>query len=135
MTEELRIPAAMMREMIEHALVERPLESCGLVAGRAGRPLRFYPTRNADQSPVRYSIHPEDLLHATLDIERRCEDLWAIFHSHPQSEAYPSHTDIRLAFYPESIYLIASLLHPEQPVLRGYRILGQDVRELAIRFE
>lgn len=133
MAEELRIPAAMIAEMVEHALAERPLESCGLVAGRDGTPLRFYPTRNADQSPVRYSIHPEDLLRVTLDMERRGEDLWAIFHSHPQSEAYPSHTDIRLAFYPESIYLIASLLHPERPVLRGFRIRGQDVRELAVQ--
>ena len=36
-------------------------------------------------------------------------DLLGIFHTHTLSEAYPSETDLRLAFFEESLYLLMSL--------------------------
>ena len=42
-------------------------------------------------------------------------ELWAIYHSHTHSEAYPSETDRRLAFYPEARYMVLSLADREQP--------------------
>lgn len=121
--------------MIAHAEAGTPLETCGIVAARDGRPVRFYPAVNAARSPVRYNIDPADLLRITLDIEREGTALWAIFHSHPATEAYPSQTDIRLAFYPEAIYLICSLAEPGRPVLRAFRIRDLRVTELEVAAE
>ena len=55
----------------------------------------------------------------------------AIYHSHTASPAYPSQTDINLATYPDSIYLIVSLAEGEQP-LRGFRIDDGEVSEVEL---
>ncbi|HEX6988859.1 MAG TPA: M67 family metallopeptidase [Bacillota bacterium] len=127
--EPVRLPAGMRRQMVAHALAEAPLEACGIVAGRGGRGTRFYPTGNAERSRTRYSVPPAELLRITREIERRDEVLYGIFHSHPETEAYPSATDIRLAFYPDSYYLILSLADPDRPVLRAFTIRAGHVAE------
>jgi len=124
------LPLHMRRAMLAHALAEAPLEACGIVAGCDGRPLRFIPTANAAQSPVRYEIAPRDLLRITIEVESAGECIWAIFHSHPTTAAYPSATDIRLAFYPEALYLIASLVG--EPGLRAFHIIDGQVREVGL---
>ncbi len=118
--------------MLAHAVAGLPLEACGIVVGRGEEPLRFVATANAAASPTRYEIAPRDLLRITLEVEGSGEAIWAIFHSHPTSAAYPSATDIRLAFYPEAIYLIASLVDPARPDLRGFRIIEGQVIEVAL---
>ena len=60
-------------------------------------------------------------------IYRECDEKrWSflvIYHSHTASEAYPSPTDIRLAFWPEAYYALVSLERPDEPVVRAFRIL------------
>lgn len=125
----ITIPRALVDQMVEHARRWAPLEACGLVAGKGGTATRFFPTENADRSPVRYTIPPLEILRITREIDRAGEELLAIFHSHPASEAYPSATDVRLAFYPDSFYLILSLKDPERPVLRAFRIREGRITE------
>ncbi len=127
--EVLVLPADVRAAMVAHARAEAPLEACGLLGGRGNRAERFYPTRNAAHSPVRYEVEPADLLAVTMDLDASGGELWGVFHSHPQTEAYPSQTDLRLALYPEAVYLICSLADPQRPVLRGYRLEGTEVRE------
>ncbi len=50
-----------------------------------------------------------DLLRIVTDIEDADEDVLAIYHSHTQSPAFPSRTDVDLAFWPDAAYLIVSL--------------------------
>ena len=50
----------------------------------------YHPARNAEASPLRYTVHPDDLLRITLAIDDAGEDLLAIFHSHTRSPAVPS---------------------------------------------
>ncbi len=126
------VPAVLREAMIAHALAERPLEACGLIGGAGRQAVRFHPTRNALQSPTRYDVEPADLLRVTMAIEAEGLGLWGIFHSHPATVAYPSATDIRLAYYPDAYYLICSLADPAAPVLRAFRILEGTVREVAI---
>ena len=45
-----------------------------------------------------------------IEIEENGWSLGAIYHSHTRSPAYPSQTDVNLAFYPDSLYLIVSLV-------------------------
>jgi proteasome lid subunit RPN8/RPN11 len=131
------IPAALADELFEHALREAPDEACGILAGdrswaKGGVPLRFYPTKNADRSPYRYRIDPEQQLRVMLEIDDRDEVVWGIFHSHTHTPAEPSATDRRLAFYAGTLYLIASLIDPAQPELRGWTIVGEDVGEVEL---
>jgi proteasome lid subunit RPN8/RPN11 len=62
-------------------------------------------------------------------MDERGWDLWGIYHSHTHSEAYPSETDVKLAFYPEARYLLMSLADRANPVLRAFRIDEGGVTE------
>ena len=72
---------------------------------------------------------PRDLFRILRELERSGRELVGIFHSHPATAAYPSATDVQLAFYPEACYLILSLADPERPVLRAFRIAEGRVSE------
>lgn len=131
------IPPELREAMLRHAIAERPLESCGLIGGTGAAARRFWVARNAAASPVRYEVEPRDLLATTLEMEDAGLQLWGIFHSHPTTEAYPSQTDIRLAYYPDAYYLIASLAGLSDAdgtgaVLRAFRIVGTRVDEVEI---
>ena len=128
----LWLAAGLRGAMCAHARRERPLEACGLLAGEGVRASAFFPTRNALASPTRYDIAPQDLLRVTMDLEARGQGIWGIFHSHPTTAAYPSPTDVRLAFYPEAYYLICSLADPAAPVLRAFRITDGQIQEYAL---
>ena len=116
-------------EIVRQAQEEFPNEACGLIAAKEGRGVRVYPMRNADASPVTYRLDPNEQLEVFNDIDEQGFELWAIYHSHTHSEAYPSETDRRQAFYPEARYLIVSLENRDEPVIRGFRIIEGDVME------
>jgi [CysO sulfur-carrier protein]-S-L-cysteine hydrolase len=62
-------------------------------------------------------------------------ELGGIYHSHPRSPAFPSQADIRLALYPDAVYVIVGLAHQE-PDVRGYRIRDGHVdAEPLVAFE
>jgi proteasome lid subunit RPN8/RPN11 len=77
-------------------------------------------------------IDPEEQLRVWTGIDDADEVIWGIFHSHVASPAEPSPTDIELAFYPGSLYLICSLADPLQPVIRAWTIEGGHVEEVAL---
>ncbi len=104
------------------------MEACGLMGGKAGAVHRVYLLANQENSAVNYRIDPREQLRVMNDIWGRGEELVAIFHSHPASPAYPSKTDIELAYYPESAYLIISLA-AEDPSCRVFRITEGRVGE------
>ncbi|HEU0074052.1 MAG TPA: Mov34/MPN/PAD-1 family protein, partial [Dehalococcoidia bacterium] len=47
----LRLPQAMIDEMIAHATEDLPNECCGIIAGKEGTATRFYRTKNSEASP------------------------------------------------------------------------------------
>lgn len=118
-----------LEEMIAHARMERPLEACGILAGRNGCAVRLYRARNADQSCVSYRLEPEEQYRIFMDIEKQGLDILAIYHSHPSSSPIPSETDLKQAYYPEAIYLVVSLADPEQPQVRAFRIVDDEFTE------
>jgi len=66
-----------------------------------------------------------------LDLDDRGEEVWGIVHSHVASPAVPSVTDIGLAFYPESLYLVCSLAGAE-PELRAWTIRDGAASEVGL---
>jgi len=134
----LAIPRSVAEAMIAHARAELPNEACGLVAGSLvdGRASAYHPARNAEASPLRYTVHPEDLVRITFAIDDAGDDLVAIFHSHTHSPAIPSATDRRTAMYPEQFYVLATLADPDAPperVLRAWRIHQGHAFEVPLR--
>ena len=123
--------------MLTHSHAELPNEACGILSGSLadGIASSFHPARNAEASPLRYSVHPEDLVRIVFEIEDAGRDLVAIFHSHTRSAAVPSATDRRAAMYPDAFYVLASLADPEaspESALRSWRIHGGQSFEVPL---
>jgi proteasome lid subunit RPN8/RPN11 len=122
------------KEIVEQGLREFPNECCGVVAAAAGVPVKVFAMTNADASPVTYRLDGREQLRVFDEIDQQGWDLWAIYHSHTHSEAYPSDTDLRLAFYPEARYILLGLADREAPQMRSFTIVDGEIteRELTI---
>ncbi len=118
----------------------RPAACVGGTAPAAdgGRPTRWFPTRNREASPLRYEIHPDDLLRVTVAIDDADEVVWGIVHSHVRSAARPSATDVGLALYPDALHVLVSLSGREvDPAtgaesVRAWRIVDGRVFEVVV---
>jgi proteasome lid subunit RPN8/RPN11 len=122
------------KEIVEQGLREFPNECCGVVASAAGVPVKVFAMTNVDASPVTYRLDGREQLRVFDDIDEQGWDLWAIYHSHTHSEAYPSETDLRLAFYPEARYILLGLADRDDPQMRSFTIVDGEIseRELTI---
>jgi [CysO sulfur-carrier protein]-S-L-cysteine hydrolase len=135
----LKLPQAMIDEMVQHALEDLPNECCGIITGKDGTAAQLYRTRNSEASPFRYSIDPRDILRVERDIDDAGLQVLVIYHSHVASEAYPSPTDVRLSqwqgtdppvdLYPGAYYVLVSLQDRDKPVVRAFTITRGEVEE------
>jgi proteasome lid subunit RPN8/RPN11 len=134
----IQVPSSVRDELIAHARAGLPNEACGLLAGSNGstsgvegsvRAERFFPMANADSSPMTFRLDPKEQLQVFDLIDELGMDLVGIVHSHTHTEAYPSPTDRRQAFYPEAHYVLVSLADRNNPVLRAFTIRGGEVHE------
>jgi len=125
----LTLPRAFIDEMIAHALEDAPNECCGIIAGQDGRAVKLFRAHNAEASPYRYNVDPKDLFRIHRECEENGWEFIVIYHSHTASEAYPSATDVRLAFWPETYYVLVSLMDRERPAVRAFRIEDGRVSE------
>jgi proteasome lid subunit RPN8/RPN11 len=130
-----RLDRATHDALIEHARSDFPYEVCGLLAGVDGRLTRHYRIPNAARSMTFYNMEPRALLAAMNDIDDNEWDLIGIYHSHTHTEAYPSATDVELAFYAEAVYLIVSLQDRERPHVRAFDIVEGVVTERTLVIE
>jgi proteasome lid subunit RPN8/RPN11 len=132
----VRIAQSLLDEIVAHARDDTPNECCGMVAGSNDAATRVYRARNAEASPFRYMIHPQDQFRITMEIEDRGEEIAAIYHSHTKSPAQPSQTDINLAEnWPDPLYLICSLADSQAPDVRAFEIRDGRVDEVALNVE
>jgi len=123
------LDGVLYEEIVEQALREFPNECCGLIASEADVPVKVFPMTNADASPATYRLDGKEQLKVFDELDERGWDLWGIYHSHTHSEAYPSETDTRLAFYPEARYLVLSLQDRSEPVMRSFWIRDGQITE------
>ena len=119
------------RALEEHAIKSRPAECCGLLSGTGRLITGHHPLRNGAARPeTRYFATPEDLFAAMRRIREAGEALLGIYHSHPRTPAYPSSSDVEMAFYPEAFYFIISL--EPRIDLRAFRIDGCRIEDIEV---
>jgi [CysO sulfur-carrier protein]-S-L-cysteine hydrolase len=128
----VRIPRALIDEIVAHAREEAPNECCGMIASRDGEAVQVHRARNAAASPLRYELDGMEQYRIQTAIEDAGLDLGAIYHSHTRSEPYPSQTDVNLAFYPDSLYVIVGVA-AEEPEVRAYRIVEKQISEAELQ--
>jgi proteasome lid subunit RPN8/RPN11 len=121
------IPAAVRRELEQHARAEAPNEACGLLAFRGGVAERYLPGENELASPFRFRLKPGDPNDFFLEDEGYQV---AVFHSHPNDSAEPSRTDLaNIGLWTGQPYFILAL---ETGELRGWLIEDSRVDELEL---
>lgn len=115
----------------EHARREHPVECCGLVSGSNGLITDIHQLRNDAETPeTRYFATPEELFAAMRRIRDSGQSLLGVYHSHPRTPAYPSASDVEMAFYPEAFYFIISLEPSVE--LRAFKIEDSKIEDVEI---
>ncbi len=125
------IPKEIYDEMLAHAHSEYPNECCGLLAGKESQVTKLYRMTNTHHSPVSYFMDPKEQFTVFKDIRTEGTEMLAIYHSHPHTLAYPSSTDVGLAYYSDSLYIIISLERRDHPVVNAYRIIEGKITQEA----
>jgi proteasome lid subunit RPN8/RPN11 len=128
----IRIPAHILDGIIAQARNELPDEACGLLVGSENEIRKRYPLTNIDHSPEHFSFDPKEHFAVLREARRDGMHIIAAYHSHPESPARPSQEDIRLAFDPDMLYIILSLLEKDNPVIRAFSIKAGEVTEVEI---
>ena len=72
---------------------QKPNEACAILFGKNNKVLDIFLTENIEESPVNFTISNEQLIEGYKIAEDKKMDVIGIFHSHPNSDAFPSNTD------------------------------------------
>ncbi len=118
----LRITRSVYEAMLAHLQAVYPLEGCGILGGVGDTAGQHVAIDNILQSPVAYEMDPLQQIQAMMTIEAQGQEIIAIYHSHPAGPAHPSPTDVALAYYPDSVYVIVSLTDQTAPTVGAFRI-------------
>lgn len=129
----LEISQNFVDAIIAQSRAEYPDECCGVILGPtgSGKAARLKPMINAAHSPTFYEFDSKDLLALYREIDDNDEEIVVIYHSHTETEARPSRTDIAYASEPLAHYVLVSTREAIAPAIefRSFRIIDGDVTE------
>ncbi len=118
--------------LANHASNEKPNESCAVLFGTLDSQKttvkEIFLTENIDKSPINFTISNEQLIKCYKTAEEKKIEVVGIFHSHPNSEAYPSDTDKKFMYSNPVVWVIYSGITNE---FKAY-VLESDIVEISI---
>ncbi len=134
----LQISRTIADAILQQSRDEYPDECCGVVLGPIGsdKAERLKPMVNAAHSPTFYEFDPKDLLALYREADDNDEELVVIYHSHTETEAHPSRTDIAYAGEPGAHYVLVSTREEIAPAteFRSFRIVDGVVTEEPVTY-
>jgi len=137
--EAVHIPRKLINQILEQAQQSPGKEICGLVSSRNSshnQPVHCYPIANTSTEPNhRYLMDPRQQIDTFRIMREREEELYAIYHSHPESPALPSAEDLQQASYPEALHIIISMNTEGTLQLRGFRLKADTATAVDIVIE
>jgi len=121
MTQTISIPRTLANRLLTLAQLTPEVEVCGLISTDTNHQYRVYPIENISGTAHSvFEMHPQQQIDAFRKIRENQQNLFAIFHSHPQSDAIPSNKDIKDAAYRDALNIIISLNTRGVLDMRGY---------------
>jgi proteasome lid subunit RPN8/RPN11 len=124
----MRIPKEIIETIFAQGQREAPNEACGYLIGTAGEARKAIPMTNVDGSPEHFSLDPREQFAALRQARAEGLAILAVYHTHPATPARPSAEDIRLAYDPAVVYVIASLV-PGRREVKAFHIRQGTVTE------
>jgi len=112
----------------ENAEKEKPNESCAILFGNGNLVSEVFLTKNIEESPINFTISNEQLIQGYNRAEEKKMEVIGIFHSHPDSEAYPSNTDKKFMHSNPVVWVIYSGINKN---FKAY-ILESEIIEISI---
>ena len=106
--QKIILSQSIKRILTKHAENEIPNESCAILYGSKENGSEVFLTKNIEESPVNFTISNEQLIQGYKIAEEKKLDVIGIFHSHPNSEAYPSNTDKKFMHSNPVVWIIYS---------------------------
>jgi len=132
----LEISRRFVDAILDQSRAEYPDEACGVILGPVGSGIahRIKPMINAAHSPTFYEFDPKDLLALYREVDDLDEEIVVIYHSHTDTEAHPSRTDIAYAGEPGAHYVLVSTREEIAPEteFRSFRIIDGVVSEESV---
>ena len=128
----LRIPSQVLADIVAHAVAEAPRECCGLLVGAGDSVDESVRTPNIEPGLTRFLVDPAAQVALMKRLRGTRREILGAYHSHPQSEPVPSPSDIAENFSNDFLCVIVSLLEPQRPITRAFRIRSGQVEELEI---
>ncbi len=131
--QSIQLPRTIVNKILAHAQQSAEYEICGFISQKDENIFRSYPIENTAYEPAKFfRMDAKAQIDAMRAMRENNEKLFAIYHSHPSTDAYPSAIDIRDAQYPEVNFIIVSLKTKGVLDLRAYRIRQQQVELLEV---
>ncbi|MCV0367646.1 MAG: M67 family metallopeptidase [Nitrosopumilus sp.] len=112
----------------EYSENQKPNESCAILFGKNDTVSDLFLTENIEESPVNFTISNEQLIEGYKMAEEKNLDVVGIFHSHPDSDAFPSNTDKKFMQSNPVVWIIYSGINKN---FRAF-ILESDIIEIPI---
>lgn len=120
--------------IVRHAKDNYPQEVCGIIAGLNNTVKKIYKMKNVSDKPqVCYYMDPKEQFKIFKEIRKTKSELLGIYHSHTNSEAYPSARDVGMAYYPDAAYIIVSLKSLDKPEVKAYKIVDGKIENIIIK--
>ena len=122
-------------KLVTHAIGKQPNESCAMLFGKKvgdkWNVKEVFLTQNIDGSQTNFTISPEELLKGYQIAEKNQLEVVGIFHSHPNSDAIPSSTDMKFMQNNPVPWIIFSGVNNE---LKAY-MLDSTIIEIQIKID
>lgn len=133
------IDAGVWRQIREDGERRYPEESCGLLIGRR-LPCGPVEVNEAhaganvahEARQRRFAIDPALRFRLTRSLRGGPETIVGHYHSHPDETAVPSAHDRAMAFEPELVWLITSIIAGRAAETAAFRIDGSEIAQLNI---
>jgi proteasome lid subunit RPN8/RPN11 len=109
-TSTLYLPRTLVNKLLAHAQKNPDIEVCGLIANDTSNHKDYYPVENISEHPdSRFLMDASQQIKAMKQMREQQQELFAIVHSHPTTNATPSPPDIQENDYKNVFYIIISL--------------------------
>jgi proteasome lid subunit RPN8/RPN11 len=127
--QKIILSQSIKKTLIQHTENENPNESCAILYGNDDTVSDVFLTKNIEESPVNFTISNDQLIEGYKMAEDKKLHVIGIFHSHPNSEAYPSSTDKKFMLSNPVVWIIYSGANKN---FKAY-VLDSDVIEIPIQ--
>jgi proteasome lid subunit RPN8/RPN11 len=132
----LYLPRPLVNKILAHAQKNPEIEVCGLIGNSASEQKDYYPVDNISNNPsCRFLMDASQQISAVKKMRDKQQQLFAIVHSHPTTNATPSQLDIDENSYKEVFYIIISLNTKGVLEMRAYTQQQNSMQEVDLILE